>query len=135
MQLLQAGKCKQHGFLSPLLPWYSISGTFSPVSQDECFYLLLISRVNEQLKDMIAEKEWWLKEVHHRVKNNFHTIICLLESQATYLEKDALQAIEKSQHRIYAMSLIHQKLYQNENLQVIDMSESATGNTGCSDYK
>ena len=81
-----------------------------------------IARVNEQLKDMLAEKEWWLKEVHHRVKNNLHTIICLLESQAMYLDKDALQAIEKSQHRIYAMSLIHQKLYQNEDLQVIDMS-------------
>ena len=81
-----------------------------------------IARVNEQLKDMLAEKEWWLKEVHHRVKNNLHTIICLLESQAMFLEKDALQAIEKSQHRIYAMSLIHQKLYQNEDLQVIDMS-------------
>jgi two-component system, sensor histidine kinase PdtaS len=82
----------------------------------------IILQKNEQLKDMLAEKEWWLKEVHHRVKNNLHTIICLLESQAMYLEKDALQAIEKSQHRIYAMSLIHQKLYQNEDLQVIDMS-------------
>jgi two-component sensor histidine kinase len=82
----------------------------------------IILQKNEELKDMLAEKEWWLKEVHHRVKNNLHTIICLLESQAMYLEKDALQAIEKSQHRIYAMSLIHQKLYQNEDLQVIDMS-------------
>ncbi|HKO78963.1 MAG TPA: histidine kinase dimerization/phosphoacceptor domain -containing protein, partial [Chitinophagaceae bacterium] len=83
---------------------------------------LEINQKNEELKNMLAEKEWWLKEVHHRVKNNLHTIICLLESQAMYLEKDALQAIEKSQHRIYAMSLIHQKLYQNEDLQVIDMS-------------
>jgi two-component sensor histidine kinase len=82
----------------------------------------IILQKNQELKDMLAEKEWWLKEVHHRVKNNLHTIICLLESQAMYLEKDALQAIEKSQHRIYAMSLIHQKLYQNEELQVIDMS-------------
>jgi two-component sensor histidine kinase len=82
----------------------------------------IILQKNEELKDMLAEKEWWLKEVHHRVKNNLHTIICLLESQAMYLEKDALQAIEKSQHRIYAMSMIHQKLYQNEDLQVIDMS-------------
>jgi two-component sensor histidine kinase len=82
----------------------------------------IILQKNQELKDMLAEKEWWLKEVHHRVKNNLHTIICLLESQAMYLEKDALQAIEKSQHRIYAMSLIHQKLYQNEDLQVIDMS-------------
>lgn len=82
----------------------------------------IILQKNQQLKDMLAEKEWWLKEVHHRVKNNLHTIICLLESQAMYLEKDALQAIEKSQQRIYAMSLIHQKLYQNEDVSSIDMS-------------
>jgi len=82
----------------------------------------IILQTNEALKNMLAEKEWWLKEVHHRVKNNLHTIICLLESQAMYLEKDALQAIEKSQHRIYAMSMIHQKLYQNEDVKSIDMS-------------
>lgn len=82
----------------------------------------IILHKNEQLKEMLAEKEWWLKEVHHRVKNNLHTIICLLESQAMYLERDALHAIEKSQHRIYAMSLIHQKLYQNEDIRFIDMN-------------
>jgi two-component sensor histidine kinase len=81
-----------------------------------------INEQNISLQHLVNEKEWLLKEVHHRVKNNLQTIICLLESQAMYLEKDALQAIEKSQHRIYAMSLIHQKLYQNEDLQLIDMS-------------
>jgi two-component system, sensor histidine kinase PdtaS len=81
-----------------------------------------ITRMNTRLQQSLTEKEWLLKEVHHRVKNNLHTIICLLESQAMFLEKDALQAIEKSQHRIYAMSLIHQKLYQDENLRSIDMS-------------
>ena len=81
-----------------------------------------ISHMNVQLKQSLTEKEWLLKEVHHRVKNNLHTIICLLESQAMFLEKDALLAIEKSQHRIYAMSLIHQKLYQDEGLSTIDMS-------------
>ncbi|HTF20351.1 MAG TPA: histidine kinase dimerization/phosphoacceptor domain -containing protein [Chryseolinea sp.] len=81
-----------------------------------------ISRMNKQLQHSLTEKEWLIKEVHHRVKNNLHTVICLLESQAVYLEKDALQAIEKSQHRIYAMSLIHQKLYQNDDLSTIDMS-------------
>ncbi len=83
---------------------------------------VLITRKNEQLQNLVTEREWLLKEVHHRVKNNLHTIICLLESQAVYLEDDALQAIEKSQHRIYAMSLIHQKLYQNDDITSIDMS-------------
>jgi len=71
---------------------------------------------------LLSSKEWLLKEVHHRVKNNLHTVICLLESQAAYLENDALKAIENSQHRIYAMSLIHQKLYQSADIKTIDMS-------------
>jgi len=82
----------------------------------------VITQKNQQLESLLKEKEWLLKEVHHRVKNNLHTIICLLESQASYLENDALRAIEKSQHRIYTMSLIHQKLYQSEDIKTIDMS-------------
>jgi len=82
----------------------------------------LIKSKNRQLEFLVEEKEWLLKEVHHRVKNNLHTIICLLESQAAFLENDALKAIEKSQHRIYAMSLIHHKLYQAEDIQSIDMA-------------
>jgi two-component sensor histidine kinase len=81
-----------------------------------------ISQKNELLQHLLTEKEWLLKEVHHRVKNNLHTVICLLESQAVYLENDALKAIENSQHRIYAMSLIHQKLYQSDDIKTIDMS-------------
>lgn len=83
----------------------------------------LITRKNEQLQHLLSEKEWLLKEVHHRVKNNLYTVICLLESQAAYLENDALSAIEDSQHRIYAMSLIHQKIYQTDDLKTIEMAE------------
>ena len=82
----------------------------------------IITHKNQLLEHLLAEKDWLLKEVHHRVKNNLHTVICLLESQAAYLENDALKAIENSQHRIYAMSLIHQKLYQSEDVKTIDMS-------------
>ncbi|RFZ90036.1 sensor histidine kinase [Mucilaginibacter conchicola] len=83
----------------------------------------LISRKNGMLEQLVIEKEWLLKEVHHRVKNNLHTVICLLESQAKYLANDALKAIENSQNRIYAMSLIHQKLYRSENIKTIHMDE------------
>lgn len=83
----------------------------------------LVTIQNIQLQHLLKEKEWLLKEVHHRVKNNLHTIISLLESQAVYLENDALKAIESSQHRIYAMSLIHQKLYQVDNVKTIEMNQ------------
>jgi two-component system, sensor histidine kinase PdtaS len=57
-------------------------------------------------------------------KNNFDTVIRLLGTQSTYLKsEEALVAMEDSQHRIHAMSLIHQKLYQSENFSVINMPD------------
>jgi len=82
----------------------------------------LLENLIHDKDNLLLSKEWLLKEVHHRVTNNLHTVICLLESQAVYLKNDALKAIENSQHRIYAMSLIHQKLYQSENIKTVDMS-------------
>jgi two-component sensor histidine kinase len=90
------------------------------------FSNLLINKKNHQLQILLNEKEWLLKEVHHRVKNNLHTVICLLESQAMYLENDALKAVENSRHRIYAMSLIHQKLYQSDDIKVVNMKTYLT---------
>jgi two-component sensor histidine kinase len=82
----------------------------------------VINQKNKNLELLLQEKEWLIKEVHHRVKNNLQTIISLLQSQAAYLQNDALKAIETSQNRIYTMSLIHQKLYQSEDIQTIDMA-------------
>ncbi|WP_312791596.1 histidine kinase dimerization/phosphoacceptor domain -containing protein [Sphingobacterium sp.] len=81
-----------------------------------------INAQNEKLKQLIAEKEWLLKEIHHRVKNNMQIIISLLNTQSAYLDNaDAISAIQNSQNRMHAMSLIHQKLYQTDNLSRIDM--------------
>lgn len=80
-----------------------------------------INNKNRALLQLINEKEWLLKEVHHRVKNNLQTVVSLLESQSAYLQDDALLAIQESQNRVYAMSLIHQKLYQADNVASIDM--------------
>lgn len=77
---------------------------------------------NQSLQKLVDEKELLLKEVHHRVKNNLHTIISLLETQSAYLKDDALAAVQNSQHRVYAMSLIHQKLYQIEDSTNINMA-------------
>jgi two-component sensor histidine kinase/tetratricopeptide (TPR) repeat protein len=78
---------------------------------------------NITLGHLLTEKEWLIKEIHHRVKNNLHMIVGLLESQSEYLKGDeARMAIAESQHRIQSMSMIHQKLYQSENLSSIDIS-------------
>lgn len=78
----------------------------------------LIAAKNE----LISEKEWLVKEVHHRVKNNLQMVMTLLYTQSSYLKDEkALESFLETQHRIHAISLIHQKLYQSDNLQVINM--------------
>ncbi|MFC0773448.1 tetratricopeptide repeat-containing sensor histidine kinase [Terrimonas alba] len=82
-----------------------------------------IDEQNFSLQHLLNEKEWLLKEIHHRVKNNLQIVMSLLNSQSMYIDNDAaLTAIHDSQHRVHAMSLIHQKLYSTENVSSIDMS-------------
>jgi two-component system, sensor histidine kinase PdtaS len=84
----------------------------------------IILQKNQQLQHFLTEKEWLVKEIHHRVKNNFHIVASLLEIQSSYLKnKEALSAIKESQHRIHSMSIIHQKLYQSETLSTIHMPD------------
>ncbi len=81
-----------------------------------------ISHKNENLQRLLVEQDRLLKEIHHRVKNNLQVIMSLLNSQANALtDKAALSAIQESQHRVQAMALIHQKLYQNEGVSRIPM--------------
>ncbi len=82
----------------------------------------VITDKNESLVKVLAEKEWLLKEVNHRVKNNLQTVISLLETQGRYLKNEALEAIVSSQHRVYAMLLLHQKICHTENNATIEMS-------------
>jgi two-component sensor histidine kinase len=75
-----------------------------------------------QKDTLLEEKERLLKEIHHRVKNNLQVVMSLLNSQADSLEDQAaLSAIQESQHRVQAMALIHQKLYQAEGVARIPM--------------
>jgi len=72
---------------------------------------------NHNLRDLLNEREWLLKEIHHRVKNNLQIIISLLSSQSIYLEDPSLvEMLRESQNRMNAISLVHQKLYQDGNL-------------------
>ena len=82
----------------------------------------LINQKNQSLTQLLTEKEWLVKEIHHRVKNNFHMVMGLLATQSEFLKNpEAINAMRESRHRIHSMSLIHQKLYQSDNLSTIAM--------------
>lgn len=80
---------------------------------------------NERIKaKSLKEKESLLKEIHHRVKNNLQVISSLLNMQSRGTEDEGMkEAIREGQSRVKAMSLIHQKLYQTENISEIDFEE------------
>lgn len=71
---------------------------------------------------LLQDKEWLLKEIHHRVENNLQIVISLLNTQCAQLESAvAMAAIQESQHRMRSISLIHEKLYQSDDVSEIDM--------------
>jgi two-component sensor histidine kinase len=75
-----------------------------------------------QQKKLVTEKEWLMKEIHHRVKNNLQIVISLLNVQSDYLDSpSAINAIQESRERMQAIALIHQKLYQTDYGTLIKM--------------
>ncbi|NRB59736.1 MAG: tetratricopeptide repeat protein [Winogradskyella sp.] len=77
--------------------------------------LLVKQKVSIEKKEQ--EKDWLLKEIHHRIKNNFHMISGLLDLQSLSIEDEkALASLEESKNRIRAMALTHQRLYNNDDL-------------------
>lgn len=78
---------------------------------------LLIQRQADDLQVL-------MKEIHHRVKNNLQVISSLLDLQSlTIGDRQASQAIKESRNRVYSMALIHQNLYNEQNLMSIEMED------------
>jgi len=83
-----------------------------------------IEDVNTQIEESLLVKESLLKEIHHRVKNNLQIISSLLNLQSANLTDEAAQdAIREGQNRVKSIALIHQKLYQTEDLSQVDFQE------------
>jgi len=83
-----------------------------------------LSETNTQLDQRNAQNELLLKEIHHRVKNNLETVSSLLELQSAQVEDDEVQSVmQASQSRVQSMSILHQKLYQGDDLASIEMKD------------
>ena len=80
------------------------------------------TRYERRLQDALAEKEVLLREIHHRVKNNMQVIQSLLWMQAAKLSDPGIEKIlQEVERRISAMSLVHETLYQTDNIAALDL--------------
>jgi len=76
-----------------------------------------------QLQKTLTERELLLKEIHHRVKNNLQIISGLLDLQKEEIvEEDSKAVFNEGQSRVKSIALIHQNLYQNEDLANVKFS-------------
>ncbi len=99
----------------------------------------LIAEQNQLVTQSLSEKEVLLREIHHRVKNNLQIISSLLQKQARLAgDGDAKRMAKEGQERIQSMALIHQNLYQSEQLSGVNIRsylEDLGANIGRSNAK
>jgi len=81
-----------------------------------------LNEQNQVISVQNQEKEIMLKEIHHRVKNNLQVITSLLRLQSNDLQNDEISVeFNAAIHRINAMALIHEKMYQSNMLADFDL--------------
>lgn len=83
-----------------------------------------LQALNQQLDAKNRQNELLMKEIHHRVKNNLEMVKSLIALQCAQMEDSTSKdAMLESQNRVQSMGIIHQKLYQGENLGSIEMKD------------
>lgn len=88
---------------------------------------LKLAKQKKLLEATIDEKNVLLKETHHRVKNSFQIVSSLLYLQSESVEdKEAKIAIKEAENRVRSMVLIHQKLYNKDELVGINTKDYFT---------
>lgn len=71
---------------------------------------------------LIQQKDFLLKEVNHRVQNSLSLVSAFLRMQARDAGEEVKSQLEQAEHRLMAVGLVHRRLYQDDSVEIIDLS-------------
>lgn len=128
--------------------YFSFKGQFFPQKNEFnslfqrrlVYFLLLLSSVSltfilvysykknyKFLENAVEEQQTLLAELNHRVKNNMAIIISLLNMQKNRTDNpETLEALQDVHDRVMSMALVHQKMYQNKNISMVELAPYIT---------
>lgn len=73
------------------------------------------------LKEALQDKDFLIREIHHRVRNNLQLITGLLDLQASYLtDAKSVRAFKECQNRIKALYHVHDTIDRSDNPNRLD---------------
>jgi len=103
---------------------FMLANRYNEIKENIQYYLELeVENRTKELTILLKERELLLKEVYHRVKNNFHVIIGMLWFGNKKKENKNSQQLQELINRIKSMSLIHEHLYKSKDLTNINAKE------------
>ncbi|MEA1969317.1 MAG: histidine kinase dimerization/phosphoacceptor domain -containing protein [Thermodesulfobacteriota bacterium] len=101
--------------------WTPTEQTFLSMTADDIAQAIQRIDTQNEIQNALDEKVVLLREIHHRVKNNMQVIVSLLRMQSRRIKDENIEKVfEECRDRINAMSLVHESLYQSDNLSRID---------------
>ncbi len=84
----------------------------------------IFKKEEERIKKDLEDKKMLIREIHHRVKNNLNIISGLLSIQSSMINDEKFQELLADiQPRLHSISLIHEKLYNTEDLRNVKLNE------------
>ena len=80
-------------------------------------------QIQEKLQNALKEKELLIKELNHRVKNNFSVLVSLLRLSKENLQKEKEKILEEFECQVFSILKVHELLMESEKGTTINVSE------------
>jgi two-component sensor histidine kinase len=82
-----------------------------------------VERRSNELKSAVDQKSTLLRELHHRVKNNFQLVASLLSLEASAAQDERAAVLRIQQGRVHALAIAHRLAYASGDIGEVPLME------------